>query len=93
MTMAVKCDPEMCVTSKLINNMETTSDPGYESDEADLIGDTPRVDRVLPRLTGNRIILMMKRCGPSKLVSSISKIILNVSINKMKNFKSCKRVE
>jgi len=79
MTMAVKSDPEMCVTSKLINNMETTSDPGYESDDGEtrVLGDATRVDRVLPRLTGNRIILMMRRCGPSKLVSSISKLILN----------------
>jgi len=82
MTMSVRSDSELGVATKLIgNSVETTSDPGYESEDAELLPETSRAsghgDRVLPRVTGNRIILMMRRCGPGKLMSSISKIILN----------------
>ena len=69
------------VTSKLINNMETTSDPGYESEETP--EDRVKTERMLPRVTGNRIVLAMRRCGPGYLLTIIRKIIINVSRNKI----------
>ena len=80
----MRSDPEVGVMSKLVTSgsEETTSDPGYGSDDNDIIVQVSAGagDRVLPRVTGNRIILMFKRCGPGKLISSIPKILLNVSL-------------
>ena len=78
-------DPEMALTSKL-SNLETTSDPGYESDETSLGEPGPHTDPTwtLPRVTGTRIILMMRRCRPGKLLSSAPRMVLNVRIFNVK---------
>ena len=78
-------DPEMAHTSKL-SNLETTSDPGYESDETSPGELGPHTDPhwSLPRVTGTRIILMMRRWRPGKLLSSVPRMVLNVKIFKVK---------
>ena len=76
LALGVRCDPEVAFTS-VLSNVETTSDPGYESDEPG-----PITHPSLPRLTGNRINLMLRRCRPGKILSSVPRIILNVRYNK-----------
>ena len=79
--LSVHCEPEL--SSKLLSSVETTSDPGYESEE------TERGEErggggggsVWPRLRTNRITAVMRRCGPARLLSSISRLVLNVNIS------------
>ena len=76
-------DPEMALTSKLVSaeREETTSDPGYESDETSLAEPGPHTDPAWtrPRLTLTRIILMLRRCRPGKMISSLPRMALNVT--------------
>ena len=74
--LAVTCNPE--ATRKLINNLETTSDPGYESDEEEVGEDKGLPGRTWPRVTADRIVVGLRRCGPGKILTSIPKIIINV---------------
>ena len=64
--------------SLLLSQVETGSDPGYESGEDSEHRALGAEHRLLPRLTSNRIILMLRRCGPGKLVFSLPKLALNV---------------
>ena len=78
------CDhPDL--SKNLLSSVETTSDPGYESEEAERGeerggGGGGSVGTVWPRLRTNRIIAGMRRCGPTKLLSSFSRLVLNVKI-------------
>ena len=75
-------DPEMALTSKLCSTEreETTSDPGYESDETSLAEPGPHKEAwTRPRITVARIILMLRRCRPGKMISSLPRMALNVT--------------
>ena len=69
-------DRDIDIHSKLING-ETTSDPGYESDEDESLKMSP----LWPRIKGNRAIVSLRRCSPMKILTAPPKIILNVSRN------------
>ena len=69
---------KLAATRKLINNLETTSDPGYESDEEEVGEDKGLPGRTWPRVTADRIVVGLRRCGPGKILTSIPKIIINV---------------
>ena len=78
-----RADPEMALTlTSKLSNVETTSDPGYESDETVTADTGPHTDPswTLPRLTGTRLILMLRRCRPGKMLSSLPRMALNVNI-------------
>merc|ERR1719225_1118842 len=66
-------DRDVDIHTKLLN-AETTSDPGYESDETE----SPNKSSPLwPRIKGNRAILSLRRCRPLKILTAPPKIILN----------------
>ena len=77
-------EPEL--SKKLLSSVETTSDPGYESEDAERgeergggAGGGGAGGTVWPRLRANRIIVGLRRCGPTKLLSAISRLLLNVN--------------
>lgn len=65
-------DRDIDIHTKLLN-AETTSDPGYESDESEILNRSP----LWPRIKGNRAILSLRRCSPMKILTAPPKIILN----------------
>jgi len=65
-------DRDIDIHSKLLN-AETTSDPGYESDEDESLKMSP----LWPRIKGNRAIVSLRRCSPMKILTAPPKIILN----------------
>ena len=67
-------DRDIDIHTKLLN-AETTSDPGYESDESEKLNRSP----LWPRIKGNRAVLSLRRCSPMKILTAPSKLILNVS--------------
>ena len=82
-------DPELALTKLSEEREETTSDPGYESDETSLTEPGPISQPwTLPRLTVTRIILMLRRCRPGKMLSSLPRMVLNVNkrVSKRKYF-------
>jgi len=66
-------DRDVDIHTKLLN-AETTSDPGYESDETE---SPSKKSPLWPRIKGNRAILSLRRCRPLKILTAPPKIILN----------------
>merc|ERR1719209_1689752 len=66
-------DRDVDIHTKLLN-AETTSDPGYESDETE---SPSKSSPLWPRIKGNRAILSLRRCRPLKILTAPPKIILN----------------
>ena len=71
-------DRDVDIHTKLLN-AETTSDPGYESDETE---SPSKKSPLWPRIKGNRAILSLRRCRPLKILTAPPKIILNVGVVK-----------
>ena len=66
------------LTNKLLSSVETTSDPGYESEETERGEERGERGRRWPRLTSGRIVGGLRRCGPTKILTAIPKIVFNV---------------